>query len=144
VSLGPAGLWDHRGSSPTRSRAGVAPPLVTRGRDSAWLAPCRMPVTAPATAPRGWPVLEVVVLYAHTPASLLRLGLQSTVVPVGGCQGQRQVEELVVRGRGQIDDLGEPRVWNAEARQPVARVRLNAIAASTSQAELAWNEPEGR
>lgn len=36
------------------------------------------------------------------------------------------------------------RAWNAEARQPVARVRLNAIAASTSQAELAWNNAEGK
>jgi len=34
------------------------------------------------------------------------------------------------------------RAWNAEARAPAARVRLNAIAASTSQAELAWNDPE--
>ena len=34
------------------------------------------------------------------------------------------------------------RAWNADARQPAARVRLNAIAASTSQAELAWNDPE--
>ncbi len=34
------------------------------------------------------------------------------------------------------------RAWNAEARQPLARVRLNAIAASTSQAELAVNDPD--
>jgi len=31
--------------------------------------------------------------------------------------------------------------WKAEARQPAARVRLNAIAASTSQALFAANEP---
>ena len=36
------------------------------------------------------------------------------------------------------------RAWNAEARQPAARVRLNAIAASTSHTALAWNDPEGR
>ena len=36
------------------------------------------------------------------------------------------------------------RAWNAEARHPAARMRLNAIAASTSHAELAWNDPEGR
>ena len=36
------------------------------------------------------------------------------------------------------------RAWNAEARQPAARVRLTAIAAIASQAELAWNDPEGR
>jgi len=34
------------------------------------------------------------------------------------------------------------RAWNAEARAPAARVRLNAIAAMTSQAALAWNDPE--
>jgi hypothetical protein len=34
------------------------------------------------------------------------------------------------------------RTWNAPARQPVARVRLNAIAASASQAALALNRPE--
>ena len=34
--------------------------------------------------------------------------------------------------------------WTTEARQPAARSRLNAIAASTSQAELAANDPEGR
>jgi len=33
--------------------------------------------------------------------------------------------------------------WKAEARQPAARVRLNAIAASTSQALFAANEPVG-
>src|SRR5664280_1026121 len=32
--------------------------------------------------------------------------------------------------------------WKAEARQPAARVRLNAIAASTSQALFAANEPD--
>ena len=31
--------------------------------------------------------------------------------------------------------------WKAEARQPAARVRLNAITASTSQALFAANEP---
>ena len=36
------------------------------------------------------------------------------------------------------------RAWNAEARHPAARVRLNAITASTSHAKLAWNDPEGR
>ena len=36
------------------------------------------------------------------------------------------------------------RAWKLEAKQPAARVRLNAIAASTSQAEFALNEPEGR
>ncbi len=36
------------------------------------------------------------------------------------------------------------RAWNVKARQPAARVRLNAIAAITSHAELAWNDPEGR
>jgi hypothetical protein len=36
------------------------------------------------------------------------------------------------------------RAWNLEARAPAARMRLNAIAASTSQAELAANFPEGR
>ena len=34
--------------------------------------------------------------------------------------------------------------WKAEARAPAARVRLNAIAAQTSQALLAQNFPEGR
>ncbi|SDY74837.1 hypothetical protein SAMN05661080_04482 [Modestobacter sp. DSM 44400] len=34
--------------------------------------------------------------------------------------------------------------WKAEASVPAARVRLNAIAARTSQAELAANFPEGR
>src|SRR3954462_4094435 len=34
--------------------------------------------------------------------------------------------------------------WKAEASAPAARVRLNAIAASTSQAELAAKLPEGR
>src|SRR3954447_13812963 len=33
--------------------------------------------------------------------------------------------------------------WNAEARAPAARVRLNAIIARTVQAELAANRPEG-
>src|SRR5665647_1686678 len=32
--------------------------------------------------------------------------------------------------------------WKAEARQPAARVRLNATAASTSQALFAANEPD--
>lgn len=36
------------------------------------------------------------------------------------------------------------RAWNGEASAPAARVRLNAIAASTSQAPLALNRPEGR
>ena len=35
------------------------------------------------------------------------------------------------------------RAWNADARHPAARVRLNAIAASTRHAELAWSDPEG-
>jgi hypothetical protein len=35
-------------------------------------------------------------------------------------------------------------VWNGDARAPAARVRLNAIAAQTSQAALALNFPEGR
>src|SRR4051794_22610134 len=34
--------------------------------------------------------------------------------------------------------------WNPEASVPAARVRLNAIAARTSQAEFAANDPEGR
>jgi hypothetical protein len=33
--------------------------------------------------------------------------------------------------------------WNTEASAPAARVRLNAIAARASQAELAAKEPEG-
>ena len=33
--------------------------------------------------------------------------------------------------------------WNFEARVPVARVRLNAIAARTIQALVAANEPDG-
>src|SRR4051812_45598421 len=33
--------------------------------------------------------------------------------------------------------------WKVEARAPAARVRLNAIAANTVQAELAANRPEG-
>jgi len=33
--------------------------------------------------------------------------------------------------------------WTVEARLPVARVRLNAIAARTSHAELAANDAEG-
>ena len=32
--------------------------------------------------------------------------------------------------------------WNAEARVPAARVRLNAIAAHVSQGEFALNDPE--
>ncbi len=32
--------------------------------------------------------------------------------------------------------------WNRPARAPTARVRLNAIAASTSHAELAVNDPD--
>lgn len=36
------------------------------------------------------------------------------------------------------------RAWNAEARAPVARVRLCPIAHSTAQAALAWKDPEGR
>jgi hypothetical protein len=32
--------------------------------------------------------------------------------------------------------------WNRPARAPTARVRLNAIAASTSHAELAANDPD--
>ena len=35
------------------------------------------------------------------------------------------------------------RAWNADAGHHAARVRLNAIAASTSHAELAWSDPEG-
>jgi len=34
--------------------------------------------------------------------------------------------------------------WKVEARQPAARVRLNAIAARTSQAPFAENDLEGR
>ena len=34
--------------------------------------------------------------------------------------------------------------WKAEARAPAARVRLNAIAAQTSQAPFAVNDPDGR
>ena len=34
--------------------------------------------------------------------------------------------------------------WNVDARQPAARVRLNAIAARISQAPFAENDPEGR
>jgi len=33
--------------------------------------------------------------------------------------------------------------WNTEARQPAARVRLNAIAAWTSQALFAGKDPDG-
>lgn len=36
------------------------------------------------------------------------------------------------------------RAWNAEARAPAVRVRLNAIAAQTNQALLAQNFPDGR
>jgi hypothetical protein len=36
------------------------------------------------------------------------------------------------------------RAWEVEASVPAARVRLNAIAASTSQAELAANLSDGR
>jgi hypothetical protein len=36
------------------------------------------------------------------------------------------------------------RVWNLEARAPAARVRLNEIAARTSQAAFALIRPEGR
>ena len=36
------------------------------------------------------------------------------------------------------------RAWNREASVPAARVRLNAMVASTSQAPLALNRPEGR
>jgi hypothetical protein len=36
------------------------------------------------------------------------------------------------------------RAWKMEARVPAARVRLNAIAAQTSQALLAQNLPDGR
>ena len=36
------------------------------------------------------------------------------------------------------------RAWNAEARQPAARVRVSAIAARTSQAPFAANGPKGR
>ena len=36
------------------------------------------------------------------------------------------------------------RAWNAHARHPAARVRLNAIAAMTRRAELAWNDLEGK
>src|SRR5674476_1185386 len=36
------------------------------------------------------------------------------------------------------------RAWNLEARVPAARVRLNAMAASTSHAALAFICPEGR
>ena len=32
--------------------------------------------------------------------------------------------------------------WNLPVRAPMARVRLNAIAASTSHAELAVNDPD--
>ena len=34
------------------------------------------------------------------------------------------------------------RAWNADARRPAVRVGLNAIAASTSHAELAWKNPD--
>jgi len=34
------------------------------------------------------------------------------------------------------------RAWNTDARAPAARVRLNAIAAQTSQALLAANDPD--
>jgi hypothetical protein len=36
------------------------------------------------------------------------------------------------------------RVWTAEARAPAARVRLNAIAASTSQAGVGGELPRGQ
>jgi hypothetical protein len=36
------------------------------------------------------------------------------------------------------------RAWYTEARAPAARVRLNAVAAQTSQAPLAVNVAEGR
>ena len=36
------------------------------------------------------------------------------------------------------------RAWKVEASAPAARVRLNAIAASTSQAPFAVNQAEGR
>ena len=67
--------------------------------------------------------------------------------PAGRCRVSRRAERASRAGTLISCARMVPVValaWNAEARVPAARVRLNAIAAQTSQALFAANDPEGR
>src|SRR5665213_1299037 len=66
---------------------------------------------------------------------------------VGRCRVSRRAERASLAGMLMSWARIVPvvaRAWNVEARTPAARVRLNAIAAQTSQALLAQNLPDGR
>ena len=64
----------------------------------------------------------------------------------GRCRHERRAERAILAGTA-ISCVRMVAVvalaWNAEASTPAARVRLNAIAASTVQAALAVNFPDG-
>src|SRR3982751_3393496 len=64
----------------------------------------------------------------------------------GRCSRSRRAERAIRAGTAiswarMVAVVALP--WKVEARAPAARVRLNAIAANTVQAELAANRPEG-
>src|SRR3954451_22710420 len=113
---------------------------------------------------RGLPVCPALPLRV-VPRAVLRLGGRRAPAP-GGPQGllnsrfqavsQGQSRGRCMRSRRAVrasrtgTAISWARIvamvalaWNAEASAPAARVRLNAIAASTVQAELAANRPEG-
>src|SRR3954447_17888810 len=76
---------------------------------------------------------------------LLVAGLQGQLL--GRCSRSRRAEEAIRAGIliswARIVAV-RALAWNDEAREPAARVRLNAMAAQTSQTALVVNFPESR
>jgi hypothetical protein len=67
-------------------------------------------------------------------------------VRVGAGGGRRALEAVRAGMLMRVARMVSVRAlaWNADARVPVARVRLWAIAVRASQAAFAWNDPLGR